>query len=176
VDKPASVLIIAIKEGMRRNGWSQQELARRAGVAQPQLNRWLTGKASPTIENVMRISVAFGVRTSELFEEHRKDPPYSPDVKGIADRLVHLSPKSLKAVEAVVESFAVSGGAAPSAGLREEAPTDAAGSSEIKRKLIAAIHATPENHLKNAAPLILDALDPTPPKRLAEHESRKKAR
>lgn len=50
----------------KREGWSRQQLAERAGVSQGMINKLERGQSSPTIEMVGKLSAAFGMTVSEI--------------------------------------------------------------------------------------------------------------
>ena len=66
----------------RRSGFSQRELARRAGVAQPAISRIERGVVSPTVDTLERLLAACG---SELDVVYR--PSGDVDRTLIVDRL-----------------------------------------------------------------------------------------
>lgn len=64
--KPDTILGKIVVDEMRKRGWSQNELAHRAGLSQPSLRDILTGKTkNPRMGVLQGIARAFGV--SELF-------------------------------------------------------------------------------------------------------------
>jgi ribosome-binding protein aMBF1 (putative translation factor) len=54
-------------------GWSQSELARRAGVTQAQVARFETGKGIPRADTLLRLSNAMGVMADLLWEDETDD-------------------------------------------------------------------------------------------------------
>ncbi len=50
-------------------GWSQAELAERAGVTQAQIARFEAGKAIPRADTLLRLSNAMGVMADLLWED-----------------------------------------------------------------------------------------------------------
>lgn len=50
-----------VREARRRAGISQQELAKRAGVHQPAIARWESGRADPSMSTVERLVAACGL-------------------------------------------------------------------------------------------------------------------
>lgn len=57
--------LIALRE---QRGWSQRELADRAGMKQPQLARLETGQVEPKLDTLQRLATAMGCRVRVSFE------------------------------------------------------------------------------------------------------------
>jgi ribosome-binding protein aMBF1 (putative translation factor) len=57
--------LIALRE---QRGWSQRELADRAGMKQPQLARLETGQVEPKLDTLQRLAEAMGCRVRVSFE------------------------------------------------------------------------------------------------------------
>lgn len=49
-------------------GWSQQELAEKAGLKQRQISQMENGKLNMTIDTLGRVAAALGVRTHDLLK------------------------------------------------------------------------------------------------------------
>ncbi len=49
-----------------RRGISQHELSRHTGIATATISRYLSGKRSPTAENIIRLAGFFGVTTDYI--------------------------------------------------------------------------------------------------------------
>jgi transcriptional regulator with XRE-family HTH domain len=60
---------------IKKAGWSQTELANRTGIARPNLNNYLNGKITPSVDSVGLIAEAFGVNVSELFNTDEVPEP-----------------------------------------------------------------------------------------------------
>jgi transcriptional regulator with XRE-family HTH domain len=50
-----------LREARRRAGLSQHELAKRAGVHQPAIARWESGRADPSLSTIERLVAACGL-------------------------------------------------------------------------------------------------------------------
>ena len=59
-----------VRHLLQQNGITQVELAERAGIHGPNVNRILMGKEGITIERAERIASALGVKLSELVSEN----------------------------------------------------------------------------------------------------------
>jgi transcriptional regulator with XRE-family HTH domain len=51
------------------NGWSQEELARRAAMRQPRIAELESGKGNPRLDTITRIAAALDVSIDELFAD-----------------------------------------------------------------------------------------------------------
>lgn len=51
---------------LKKHGLSQTEAAKKAGVHQPQLNRWLKGENEPSLSSVEKLASIFGLSASDL--------------------------------------------------------------------------------------------------------------
>jgi len=57
--------LMALRE---QRGWSQRELADRAGMKQPQLARLETGQVEPRLDTLQRLAMAMGCKMRVSFE------------------------------------------------------------------------------------------------------------
>jgi len=56
-------------------GWSQEELAKKIGMAQTTIAKFEQGYSSPKIETAFELANLFGVSVTDLFFEKGKNPP-----------------------------------------------------------------------------------------------------
>ena len=63
----------AVKNNREAKGWSQRQLASRAGVGVMSICRIEADEQSPTISTLWRISEALEVHVTDLIEEKRTD-------------------------------------------------------------------------------------------------------
>ena len=68
----------AVRAARRRAGFSQVELARRAGTSQPSIARLERGLVSPTVISLDRIARALGAELVIDFEAPRAQPGQAP--------------------------------------------------------------------------------------------------
>lgn len=62
----AEVLASQLADMRHARDWSQDDLARRAGVDRKTVNRIEKGHFSPSLDTLVRLSVALGCRLSDL--------------------------------------------------------------------------------------------------------------
>lgn len=63
--------LIALRE---QRGWSQRELAHRAGMKQPQLARLETGQVEPKLDTLQRLAKAMGCEVHVSFQPANHEP------------------------------------------------------------------------------------------------------
>lgn len=87
------VIAARIKEILRLKGWTQSELAERAGVTQQAVQQWASGKVTPSGKRLRGLALATGKPESWFFGEQEEAP--STDINenrpdGIADSEARL--------------------------------------------------------------------------------------
>ncbi len=106
-----------LRERRLLQGWSQDQLARRAGVSRQALNALERGHAQPSMETALALARLLGTTVEELFGAGRLGPPHLPVRAGAAPgtrlllaevgRRVHghaLDPSSGEPADALVET------------------------------------------------------------------------
>ena len=59
----------------KRNGWSQEELARQLNVSRQSVSKWESMASMPDIQKIMTMSELFGVSTDYLLKDEMEDLP-----------------------------------------------------------------------------------------------------
>lgn len=67
--EPRFAVVRQLIELREKHGWSQRDLAERAGMKQPQLARLETGQVEPKLETLQRLAKAMGSRLTIRFED-----------------------------------------------------------------------------------------------------------
>lgn len=67
---PRFALVRQLIELREQRGWSQRELAERAGMKQPQLARLETGQVEPKLDTLQRLAKAMGCQVRISFEQN----------------------------------------------------------------------------------------------------------
>ena len=67
--EPRFAVVRQLIELREKHGWSQRELAERAGMKQPQLARLETGQVEPKLDTLQRLAAAMGSRLTIRFED-----------------------------------------------------------------------------------------------------------
>ena len=104
-------LIVWINSKLEESGWSQRELARRAGLASVTISNALAGKQSVGIEFCVGIARAFGEPPEKILRLAKLLPPLPEATTGETD-LLHawrrLSPDEQKSVLTMIRALAQS--------------------------------------------------------------------
>ncbi|MFM1798262.1 MAG: hypothetical protein RLZZ117_540 [Cyanobacteriota bacterium] len=67
--EPRFVVVRQLIELREKRGWSQRDLAERAGMKQPQLARLETGQVEPKLDTLQRLAMAMDTRLTIRFED-----------------------------------------------------------------------------------------------------------
>jgi len=65
---PIRRLTTRLKALRDKRGWSQEQLAKRAGISRGYLARLETGRHDPTLTMIEKLAKALGVRVTKLLE------------------------------------------------------------------------------------------------------------
>ena len=57
----------------RKNGWSQEELAEKAGVSRQSVSKWESAASIPDINKILELSRIFGVSTDYLLKDDKQE-------------------------------------------------------------------------------------------------------
>ena len=93
----------------KQKGFTQEEMAKMAGVGIAQLRRYEGGKSSPTLEVIKNIAISLGVSADELiFDEAEGAVPGKLLDKKLLEQFVliaKMSPHDKEAVKTILESM-----------------------------------------------------------------------
>jgi len=95
------ILAINIKENRRKNGFSQERLAEKAGISTPFIAMIEVSRKFPTPEVLDKIAIALNIKTWELFA-------VSPDPEDIMERLHKSIVKDINNVVSTAVKNAIS--------------------------------------------------------------------
>ena len=96
-----------IRNMRKQQGWSQEELAHRAGIHPSHMGQIERGEKSPTVDSIEKIVVALGITFEELFEstgQIEKNRASSVLVE-IVKRLNKCTEKEQKIILNVIDSL-----------------------------------------------------------------------
>jgi transcriptional regulator with XRE-family HTH domain len=93
----------------KQRGFTQQELAEKAGVGIAQMRRYEAGKSSPTLEVIKNLALTLNISADELvFEENEGVMPAKKLNQKLLEQLEMISkmdPIDRQAIETVIESI-----------------------------------------------------------------------
>ncbi len=75
----------------RRNGWSQEELAEKAGVSRQSVSKWESAASIPDIGKILELSRVFGVSTDYLLKDDMEDVEFTREDDSHGVRRVSLA-------------------------------------------------------------------------------------
>lgn len=74
----------------KRNGWSQEELAEKAGVSRQSVSKWESAASIPDINKILELSRIFGVSTDYLLKDDMEDVEFTREDESEGARRVSL--------------------------------------------------------------------------------------
>ena len=75
----------------RRNGWSQEELAEKAGVSRQSISKWESAASIPDIDRILVLARVFGVSTDYLLKDEMEDVEFTREDDAPGERRVSLA-------------------------------------------------------------------------------------
>jgi transcriptional regulator with XRE-family HTH domain len=121
-----------LESAMRSAGLTQAELARRSGLAESMVSRWLRGLNQPDVPNLRRVGPVLGVPMLELLvaaghvtlaESRLRDAPQPPGPVRVGIPTDGLTPEQVRQVEGYASYLRAQNGAAePAAATSGPAP------------------------------------------------------
>lgn len=86
-------------------GWSEYQLAERAGLPQSTISSWYRKNMMPTIPSLEKICNAFGVTLSQLFAQEQDAVLLTQAQKELLDRWTRLTEEQQKVVFALIDKM-----------------------------------------------------------------------
>lgn len=86
-------------------GWTEYELAERAGLPQSTISSWYRKHMNPTIPSLEKICDAFGITMSQLFAEGGSPVTLTETQKRLLDRWSRLSKEQQEAIFHVIDKM-----------------------------------------------------------------------
>lgn len=74
MDKKLNLFTKVLGKICKERGLSQAEMCRRTGMESSQMNLYFTGKASPSIDTLIKLADAIGAEPHELLMDHSATP------------------------------------------------------------------------------------------------------
>lgn len=91
-----------IKLLRKQNKWTQEDLAKKLGIKQPQLNRWETGDFQPSLNILKKMSKIFNVSIDALVFDDKDLNKLTLEDKSILDKLKGIGKLNEKEKEMVL--------------------------------------------------------------------------
>lgn len=101
-----------LKEEMRVRHLTQAELARRSGIRQPMIHRWLKGEWGPSANSAFALANGLGLDPEYVLEVagHRPRPrtPESTELRQLTSRMRYVDwtkPGRLTTIKGIIEAY-----------------------------------------------------------------------
>ena len=88
-------MITQYREG---RGWTEYQLAERAGLPQSTISSWYRKKMIPTVASLEKICHAFGITLSQLFAENEEAVTLTDSQQKLLQRWVKLTKEQQEAL------------------------------------------------------------------------------
>ena len=95
-------IITACRE---QRGWSEYQLAERAGLPQSTISSWYQKNMMPTILSLEKICDAFGITLSQLFAGNDAPVTLTESQKQLLDRWTRLSKEQQDVIFALIDKM-----------------------------------------------------------------------
>jgi transcriptional regulator with XRE-family HTH domain len=73
--QPHEILKKNILKSIEKLGWSQNRLAKEAGLYQPQISKWLNGEQTPGLDSLDKLAQTLGIDVADLLREDSEPTP-----------------------------------------------------------------------------------------------------
>lgn len=98
-------ILAAIARHKEERGWSEYQLAERAGLPQSTISSWYCKNTSPTVASLEKICKAFGITLSQLFAEGDETVTLTDSQRDLLDRWSRLNPDQQNAVFLLLDNM-----------------------------------------------------------------------
>lgn len=91
-------ILSMITEYREERGWTEYQLAERAGLPQSTISSWYRKNMVPTVASLEKICHAFGITLSQLFAENEEAVTLTDSQRMLLQRWSKLSKEQQKAI------------------------------------------------------------------------------
>ena len=91
-------ILSMITEYREERGWTEYQLAERAGLPQSTISSWYRKNMVPTVASLEKICQAFGITLSQLFAENEEAVTLTDSQRLLLQRWSKLSKEQQKAI------------------------------------------------------------------------------
>lgn len=91
-------ILSMITEYREERGWTEYQLAERAGLPQSTISSWYRKNMVPTVSSLEKICHAFGITLSQLFAENEEAVTLTDSQRMLLQRWSKLSKEQQKAI------------------------------------------------------------------------------
>ena len=97
-------VLARLRELMQARGWTEYRVAKESGLSESTIANIYRRNNVPTVATLEAICAGFGISLSEFFAENDM-AEMTPELKGLFEKWVLLSPSQKKAVYVMIETF-----------------------------------------------------------------------
>lgn len=98
-------VLAVITELRQQRGWTEYQLAERAGLPQSTISSWYRKNLIPTLPSLEKICAAFGITLSQLFAEEGDPVELTGEQRRLLDRWSRLRREQQAAVLALLDQM-----------------------------------------------------------------------
>ena len=104
-EKPSFDVLSRVSKLRTERGWTEYELAQRAGITQSTIHGWYKRNLTPTLPLIEKICLGFGISLSEFFNYSNKQTFLTLEEADMLDLFQKLSPEQRKTTLAMIRSY-----------------------------------------------------------------------
>ena len=98
-------ILASITTYRQARGWTEYQLAERAGLPQSTISSWYRKSMVPTIPSLEKICAAFGITLSQLFAEGDEPVALSPAQRRLLDSWTRLDEEQQAVIFQLIDKF-----------------------------------------------------------------------
>ena len=98
-------ILATISTYREERGWTEYQLAERAGLPQSTISSWYRKNMVPTIPSLEKICIAFGITLSQLFAEGDAPVSLTDSQQKLLERWARLSEEQQTVVFALIDKM-----------------------------------------------------------------------
>ena len=98
-------ILAAIARLKDERGWSEYQLAERAGLPQSTISSWYCKNASPSVASLEKICKAFGITLSQLFADSGEPVTLTESQRLLLDRWTRLDEDQQNALLLLIDKM-----------------------------------------------------------------------
>ena len=98
-------ILSTITEYRMERGWTEYQLAERAGLPQSTISSWYRKNMIPSIPSLEKICTAFGITLSQLFAQEDSPVSLTESQKQLLQRWSKLTPEQQNAIFLLIDSI-----------------------------------------------------------------------
>ena len=98
-------ILSAITAYREQRGWTEYQLAERAGLPQSTISSWYRKNMVPSVPSLEKICAAYGITLSQLFAEGDAAVSLTESQRQLLERWARLNPKQQEIIFQLIDNF-----------------------------------------------------------------------